>query len=70
MSTGAVITRVHTFAHTGSLLAASVGSTLLRYAIEYLFFQSDPRAGRRIQCWGSISTACRGRFPFVGACAQ
>jgi exopolysaccharide production protein ExoQ len=46
MTTTAAIARAQIIARPGSLMAATVGFYLaFRYAIEYLFFQSDPRAG-------------------------
>ena len=46
MSTSAAIVRLQTAAQPGSLMAAAVGFYFaFRYATEYLFFQSDPRAG-------------------------
>jgi exopolysaccharide production protein ExoQ len=46
MSTSAAVVRLQTAAQPGSLMAAAVGFYFaFRYATEYLFFQSDPRAG-------------------------
>jgi exopolysaccharide production protein ExoQ len=46
MSTSLAMARVQPVARTGSLMAAIVGFYFAsRYSIEYLFFQSDPRAG-------------------------
>jgi len=46
MSTTAVFARAQTLTQTGSLMAGMVGFYFaFRYAIEYLFFQSEPRAG-------------------------
>src|ERR1700678_4187048 len=46
MSTSAAIVRLQTAAQPGSLMAAAVGFYFaFRYATEYLFFQSSPRAG-------------------------
>jgi len=46
MSTSAAIVRLETTAQPCSLMAAAVGSYFaFRYATEYLFFQSNPRAG-------------------------
>ena len=40
---------------SGSLMAATVGFYFaFRYAIEYLFFQSNPRAGAGVQCWANL----------------
>jgi exopolysaccharide production protein ExoQ len=52
MTTTAAIARAQIIARPGSLIAATVGFYFaFRYAIEYLFFQSDPRAGAAI-CLG------------------
>jgi exopolysaccharide production protein ExoQ len=46
MTSTAAIARAQTLAQPGSLMAATVGFYFaFRYGIEYLFFQSDPRAG-------------------------
>src|ERR1700723_429961 len=46
MSTSLAIAKVRTESEPGSLLAATVGFYFaLRYSFEYLFFQSNPRAG-------------------------
>ncbi len=46
MSTSLAIASVETRSESGSLMAATVGFYFaFRYCIEYLFFQSDPRAG-------------------------
>ena len=46
MSTNVAIAQVHSRSEAGSLMAATVGFYFaLRYAFEYLFFQSNPRAG-------------------------
>ena len=46
MSTSVAITSVHTQSESDSLMAATVGFYFaFRYCIEYLFFQSSPRAG-------------------------
>jgi exopolysaccharide production protein ExoQ len=46
MTTTAAIARAQALAQPGSLMAATVGFYFaFRYGIEYLFFQSDPRAG-------------------------
>jgi exopolysaccharide production protein ExoQ len=46
MSTSVAITSVHAQSESGSLMAATVGFYFaFRYCIEYLFFQSNPRAG-------------------------
>ena len=46
MSTSVAIANVRSQSETGSLMAATVGFYFaFRYSIEYLFFQSNPRAG-------------------------
>lgn len=46
MSTSVAIARVQTASQSTSLMAATVGFYFaIRYSIEYLFFQTDPRAG-------------------------
>jgi exopolysaccharide production protein ExoQ len=46
MSTSVAIANVHSQSESGSLMAATVGFYFaFRYCIEYLFFQSNPRAG-------------------------
>src|ERR1700733_7981793 len=46
MSTSAAVVRLETAAQPGSLMAAAVGAYFaFRYATEYLFFQTNPRAG-------------------------
>jgi exopolysaccharide production protein ExoQ len=46
MSTSVAIAQAHSRSEAGSLMAATVGFYFaLRYSFEYLFFQSNPRAG-------------------------
>ena len=46
MSASVAIARAHSRSEAGSLMAATVGFYFaLRYSFEYLFFQSNPRAG-------------------------